>query len=166
MEEIILFPSVLNYVKTKHSEYNKAWALNYERNNKGTVISNVGGYQSIASDRFEDIPFFNVIKEGLRELPEFLFCTWWLNINRKGNYNNQHTHPKVDLSVVYYLTENYGSLILIDPLEHSRSSFNTSYSINAQPGDMFIFPADIPHRVNPHLSNDVRISLAFNIRLI
>ena len=146
------------------------WALKYEKDiPRDSSKSNVGGYQSLSSNDFSEIPFFEVIKNSLHELPSFTFKNWWLNINRKGDYNRTHTHPFADVAGVYYITDNHEALTLINPLQHNRLWEDMVFNkpchtkINAKPGDLILFPADIPHFVDPHNSHNPRISLSFNI---
>ena len=172
-----LFSTPFWHYSTSPPEYAVEWALDYEKRNPVSAkISNIGGYQSETSENFLEIPFFETIRDGLQDLPEFIFLNWWLNINRKGDYNVTHTHPSSYLSGVYSITGNHGSLILINPLSHTRDIFEThfgwndceqtnsnTYRVKAMPGDITIFPSDVPHRVNPNMGDTPRISLSFNI---
>ena len=82
---------------------------------------------------------------------------------------NVHTHPESHMSGVYYITDNHQALTLTNPLKHNRlwesMLFNKpcDIKINAKPGDLVLFPSDIPHFVDPHNSRNPRISLSFNI---
>ena len=147
------------------------WALEYEKDNAQVdlALSNRGGYQSSSSTDFSKIPFFEIIKNSLHEFPSFTFDNWWLNINRKGDYNNVHTHPESHMSGVYYITDNYNALTFINPLQHSRiwehEIFGKpiEFKVNAKPGDIILFYSDIPHYVDTHNTHNPRISLSFNL---
>tara|TARA_Y100001963_G_C6525364_1_gene328567 strand:+ start:45 stop:587 length:543 start_codon:yes stop_codon:yes gene_type:complete len=173
---IFLFSTPFWHFRTEPYKDAITWALEYEKNHPtNTQVSNVGGYQSTSSDDYTEIPFFleSAIKNSLDELPPFVYGNWWLNVNRKGDFNITHTHPDAHSAVVYSITDNQGSLILLNPLNHSReflaSQFgwnSETYKVNALAGDITVFPADVPHRVDPNYSDNPRISLAFNIRYI
>ena len=147
------------------------WALKYEKDNAQVdpAKSNMGGYQSFSSDDFAELPFFETIKNTLYEFPSFMFDNWWLNINRKGDYNKVHTHPRSHISGVYYITDNYGALTFINPLQHNRLWENRIFGkpmelkVSAKPGDLILFPSDIPHFVDQHNTRNPRISISFNL---
>ena len=98
-----------------------------------------------------------------------------MNVNEKGDFNFQHTHPKSDLSGIWYLTDNNNSLVFIDPLQHSRSNLYLAFPeldigegvyVNAKAGEVLIFPSDLPHYVEPHSLDTTRVSVSFNMHLI
>ena len=175
----VLFSTPFWHYRKPPQEGAVKWALEYEKANpESAVISNLGGYQSISKKDFTLIPFLDILKDSLKPLPPFVFLNWWLNVNRKDDYNITHTHPNSDLSAVYSITDNNGTLILINPLQHLHGQIerccewedhqvlsNTS-RITTISGDLIVFPSHIPHRVNPNLSDNPRISLAFNLKFL
>ena len=175
----VLFSTPFWHYRTPPQEGAVKWALEYEKANpESAVISNLGGYQSISNEDFTVIPFFDQIQDSLKTLPTFTYGNWWLNINRKDHYNITHTHPSSDLSAVYSITDNNGTLILINPLFHNHHPierfcewednelFSNTSRMTTIAGDLLVFPAHVPHRVNPHLTNTPRISLAFNLKFL
>lgn len=121
----------------------------------------------------------NTFKENLKlEVGNF-----WFNINNKGNYNYIHTHPKSFFSAVYYLkvpNGPSGTVEFIHPYdmisfwwdqyidEYDSSQENvpfTAKSHRAYPktGQLIIFPSWLKHGVSPNLTDEERISIAFNI---
>ena len=108
-----IFETPIWYIEKDLPEGVYEWALDMERNVKGTQLSNRGGYQS----EWLDIPNFKYL-DHLRSmmvfLPEFHFSNMWVNINRKGDYNWRHTHPGSDLACIWYITENLNKLVLED----------------------------------------------------
>ena len=172
-----LFSTPLWHYRIPPQEDAVKWALEYEKENSESVLlSNKGGYQSKSISDFTQIPFFDVIKDNLKQLPHFWFQNWWLNINRKGDYNTTHTHPSSDLSAVYSITDNNGTLLLINPLNHSNYAierfcewedhqlFSNTSRVTTISGDLIVFPAHVPHRVDPNLFDNPRISIAFNMK--
>tara|TARA_B100000579_G_C22459849_1_gene678397 strand:+ start:126 stop:668 length:543 start_codon:yes stop_codon:yes gene_type:complete len=149
------------------------WALEYKKNNPSDVkISNVGGYHSPPSVNFNEILHLNHIQETLEFLPKFKFDNWWLNVQKKGDYNNLHTHPLTDLSVIWYITDNHGTLHFDSPFQHTRHKLNLRLNtpnvikVTSTPGEFIIFPSDLYHKVNPHKFRSPRISLSMNLILL
>jgi len=155
------------------------WCLEYRENNSTIKEekSNRGGYQSPGREmdprhpNHEPFPYLEYVKSQLHFLPSFVFSNWWININEKGDYNTCHTHPKSDLSVVWYITDNHRKLTFIDPNGHCRTGLTDMFpelwlaeNWDCAAGDFVIFPAFIPHHVEPHTENSPRISIAFNLR--
>ena len=90
---------------------------------KSSNISSVGGWQS--SVELEDMDFFREVIEHIpmREdkplrVEDFGMYNW-ININKKGSYNDRHTHfdGNTFLCGVYYIKvpENCGKIRLWDP---------------------------------------------------
>ena len=147
------------------------WALDIQKNNPTVVKTNVGGYQSPDTCDWTNMKYFQHIKKALRFLPAFEFSNWWLNINKKGDYNHWHSHPGCELSGIWYITKNYKSLVFHHPLLHLRApllqSMNEPLSLmfECEAGSLLIFPSDLVHCVNEHVEEASRISVSFNIFL-
>lgn len=115
------------------------------------------------------IDFMQVAEEGI----EITSC--WANINTKGGVTQPHTHPNNYLGGVYYVDtpENSGSITfedpraqpkLISPRVHKSTGENSGYTIlNVEPGMLLLFPAWLVHSVKPNPSNQLRISVSFNL---
>lgn len=155
----------------------------------GRVRSNVGGWQG-ASEEFyhEDSILQNVIlavnekidyvSEQLEMSDKLHFANFWININKKGDSNLKHCHPKSFLSAVFYVNapEPSSDIVFYDPRPQRTfaesdcfSRWNTlnalSNGITPKTGLLLIFPSWLEHEVAPHLSDEPRISIAFNYRL-
>jgi uncharacterized protein (TIGR02466 family) len=157
------------------------WMHGYAKNNESYHRSNHGGYQS--PDQFfrEETfgQYLNRISEhmftsleeygnGIRVSDHNLYLSnMWFNFNRKDNYNITHTHPGCIVSGVLYVhtPENCGEIVFIDPMAHNSSEIDENISETYTPveGEMILFPAHLPHRVEPNYSDDLRISVSFNI---
>jgi uncharacterized protein (TIGR02466 family) len=95
----------------------------------------------------------------------------WANINAVGSRNTLHTHRDDEFSGVYYVQSNdTGDLRFTNPAnvlgDCSRTSpFTRDFSFIPQDGDLILWPSWVPHEVEPNLSQQSRINLAFNIRI-
>jgi len=110
----------------------------------------------------------------------FSIDTFWVNINPKHAYNALHDHPKTSLSGVYYVQadDRSGRLRFRDPRAAKRmdpwpvakdeaSDLRHWDRVNYKPipGRMILFPSWLEHDVEPNLSDQERISIAFNMTL-
>ena len=83
-----LFATPMWHVKKELPKGVYKWALEYKKNNpSNTTISNIGVYHSSPSTDFYEIPYLDHIKESLYVLPKFEFNNWWINVQKKGDYN-------------------------------------------------------------------------------
>ncbi len=99
------------------------------------------------------------------------------NVNGKGHSHHDHTHPNNYLSGVYYVRvpSDSGAIVFSDPRPQAhvlaptviqRSPFNANiHPYQPQEGTMLLFPSWLPHMVEANLSEERRISIAFNVML-
>ena len=171
--QINIFPTTLWYLErdNRHPDDALNWALNHDES-ECVERSNRGGFQSPSRD-FSEFPYLSYLQSVLEFLPSFNFVNWWVNINRKGDYNLAHIHSGSDLSGVWYLTDNHEAPIhFISPFAYTRGElYNATgvlegeYYMRCNAGDMLIFPSDLQHRVEPNPTEQPRVSIAFNLRL-
>ena len=140
-------------------------------------LSNHGGYQSPAFnwDQFypEGIKYIESKLSSIFKPREpnydgrFLIQNWWYNINSKGNSNRPHIHPASDYALVFYLTDNEGKLVFMNPTSRIAILDNSQEQAipYANKGDMLLFPADIIHYVLPNDKEDDRICISMNISI-
>ena len=111
----------------------------------------------------------------------------WFNINPQYAYNFTHTHSGSDFSAVYYLQipkvkhnadHDTGNKIVFDNpnaaqmnhqffqniMNYNEINSNT-WAIEPQENMLVMFPSYLPHRVNQNLSEQDRISIAFNFSI-
>jgi len=148
------------------------------------TYSNVGGWQSTDMNLDE--------YEGLREVKEIIdlkidefskdlgssvkmrMDNCWLNLNYRENYNMRHVHPLTAFSGIIYISvnEDTGNLVFYNDtaiqhypsVEYDESDLlHRTVTYKPKNGMVLIFPAWAPHSVSPNMSDEVRISLAFNI---
>ncbi len=187
---------VMEYRWPDASELNPALRksiLEHERQHPGTKKTNVGGWHS----ETESLAFcgnagerlirhiYEMAEEATGRLyashgraPERL--TWslsiWANVNRRGHYNNMHTHPSATWSGVYYVDNGEsnpaaeGTGIHLYDANPARTNIffpylgSPSFRFPPVPGLMILFPSYVPHAVPPHQGDRPRISIAFNLR--
>ena len=102
----------------------------------------------------------------------------WVNIHKKGDWAQSHKHMNSVLSGVVYLKvpENSGDILFESPIElfgptlifnyQSNNILNRGeYSFTPKKSKLYLFPSHLKHSVLQNLSNDDRISLAFNCYL-
>lgn len=179
------FVSIVN--KNKLIEY----SLEQEQFNTGESLSNHGGWQSqsMSQDTCPEI-FNDLISEVYSNVEQYYrtlgidrsptLGNFWININRKHNYNTEHLHPHSLASVCLYLKVPSGDAGAIRFIRddvfnsvwdmHRRplspETYST-YSVPPKEQQIVIFPAYVRHMVMPNLtedSDDARISLAFNFK--
>jgi uncharacterized protein (TIGR02466 family) len=165
-------------------------AYAYQQSDKGVVISNVGGYQSTTLTMQDRVPpaitrLLGVLAEQCQICArEFGFerrlgiANYWININKKNNYNKMHIHSSSILSGCYYAATppRSGSIIFHNRPEASyilgemkqvgaRESMFTTTSQACEPkaGAVLVFPGWLQHSVEENKSEQDRISIAFNL---
>lgn len=113
--------------------------------------------------------FLKIAEEGM----EITSC--WANINTKGGTTKPHTHPNNYLGGVYYVDtpEGSGSIEfedpriqpkLISPRFKGPTAENSGHvTVDVEPGMLLLFPAWLVHSVKPNPSDQMRISISFNL---
>jgi uncharacterized protein (TIGR02466 family) len=162
------------------------WCYYVKDNDKGKVLSNVGGWQSNNLDIHipELKPLVSNILRKSEEIitqysipGKFYINPIWININGKKDFNMYHDHPRSILSGVFYIKtpKNCGDLVMINPMVQHQyyieptsikefNEFNSfAWPVTAETNKLVIFPSWIPHYTMPNLSDEDRISIAFNI---
>lgn len=98
--------------------------------------------------------------------------TWWVNINPENTYNIIHSHPKADISIVYYAQTTDGSALQLlrnDGAIHTSLFANNPellrYTVDPKVGRLYAFPAHLLHHVLSNINKEDRISIAYNVTL-
>ncbi len=187
-----LFPTHVWYDNLPVSEPDRFEAIEYCRdiqreNPAGEKFSNKGGWQSqsLYYGDLYDTPINVYLKQievrvdkiyydlGSPRMPEM--ANAWININGKDHLNSSHNHPAGTLSGCFYLTESNSEIVLQRPTDANTamiyglsSNGNTEISCLAKKftpkkNDLIIFPSWLFHHVQPNLTTEERISIAFNI---
>jgi len=165
------------------------FCLDFEKNNEGRIVSNLGGFQSNNLDF--NTPIVNKISSLILNNVNYVSKKYfklnrslgisniWFNINRYKDYNFKHTHPKSLLSGVFYskVPDNSGSIRFfnsesaeiffadVDMMEFTKYN-SSSYLLKPEVSFLHIFPSFLNHSVEPNLSNQERISFSFNTMIM
>lgn len=110
----------------------------------------------------------------------------WPNINRRGDYHNLHNHPHSYLSGTYYVAMpraeqfdstarsdlNPAAISFFDPRAQANmlaikgdGQVEAEYRVFPESGMLLLWPAFLHHLVHPNLSDDLRLSISFNVVL-
>jgi len=100
----------------------------------------------------------------------------WMNFSYKDMYQEFHMHPDSDLSGVLYckVPTNSGDITFVSPspcqqyhrLSSKAKKLMPSTTLQTFENLLLIFPSYLEHMVMPNKNDDVRISIAFNVKLI
>tara|TARA_R110000803_G_C11790475_1_gene297963 strand:- start:64 stop:582 length:519 start_codon:yes stop_codon:yes gene_type:complete len=129
-----------------------------------TILSNVNGYQSPCvlknKNLFSLVEVLNKTCQNTHNNPNFHINKLWINISPPSAHNQIHNHGKLnEVSGVLYLQcpPNSGNFIMYNNID-----FNTRYNFTPSPKTLFLFSSISYHLVEPNLSQEDRISIAFN----
>jgi len=161
--------------------------LDLEAHLPGVHKSNRGGWQSesFGADTVPDFmqPVVDKISRllwpvytqmTLAEHP--LMSNFWFNVNRQGNTNSVHNHPRCYFSAVWYVNvpNNSGDLVfyrpdmMLDylPVRDATSPNNFGkYEVYPKNNQLVIFPSYLYHSVTDNCNTqEPRISVAFNFK--
>ena len=187
----ILFPSVIHEISVKNFKSIKKELMDFvydqqQRDSKGVVFSNSGGWQSQSLYHTYD----NILRETIRAsitsyfkgvftMDGYSICNLWMNINKKGDYNVTHNHPLTHMAGVFWINtpEGCGNFECQSPHSYDyahetqvytskfreKSNSYGSYGFSPMEGTIMLFPASLNHRVTPNQSDEDRISSSFNL---
>jgi uncharacterized protein (TIGR02466 family) len=144
-----------------------------DKDQKGIKRTNIGGWQSNSNIFLSYSPLFFIVSK-LNELlknsfknPNIHIKDLWINISSYGHYNTLHTHvvneeDNIKKSGVLYLQvpPKSGEIRFINPLQVSHQIF-----FLPTPGQLLVFDKILPHSVSTNLSQEDRISIAFNCNI-
>lgn len=106
---------------------------------------------------------------------ELRFSDLWFNINKKNDYQEFHVHKMSHISGVYYVKvpKDSGDIMFsginnMFPLKSNNPTIyhNLGYVHKPVDDNLILFPSNLQHMVTQSKSDDLRISLAFNIEVI
>ena len=161
-----------------------------EEDNKGIIKSNILGWHSKDFDlKNEDtIKFINKISNKINQVMVDMdwnlnnqiakITNMWAIINKGGAANSRHHHGNSDISAAYYVKapKNCGDIVFYDPRPapvfshpYSNQPNNLNAMVNSvKPveGCLVLFPGYLDHSVNENLSNEERVVISFNIKLL
>jgi uncharacterized protein (TIGR02466 family) len=185
-----VFPSIItevfcdSYYTIRNSLID--WIYQYQKTTNTVIFSNRGGWQS--PSHFHEQESFLEFKDFILNNTyialqyyncDFKLSNMWININKSGNYNTQHCHPKSILSGVFWVktSDNCGKLSfqspnsfveapLLDSMDENikkDQNYYHTFDFCPQEGRIILFPSHLYHLVEPNESEEDRISIAFNL---
>ena len=96
----------------------------------------------------------------------------WLNIDTKGSSQVAHTHPRSQISGVYYhkCDGDEGDIVLYNPMQQIQYGLFPENPricpgerrLEIQKGGLIAFPSWVQHKTIPNPTDKERISIAFN----
>jgi uncharacterized protein (TIGR02466 family) len=161
-----------------------------KQNEKGRVISNAGGWQSLDFlNKIDNVQFLSdvilyktkklALECGFKKDLNFKITSIWANYNEKNNYNIKHIHPNSIFSGVFYVQcdeMNPAKIEFYHPahdlmgydwdsdLYESFTKNNSStWSFEPEENVLIIFPSWLNHEVKYNPSEKTRISISFNM---
>jgi len=152
---------MLDQIKQYNLVFPKELLLDiYELKRKSTprLRSNILGWQSIQYSDTTEIPWIDkFLKEcclaaNITSIPTAV----WFNVNPKNAHHRWHSHGGASTIGIFYIKTpaNSGNI----EFRHN----NIVKSISPYEGLLLVAPAGIEHQVLPNVSDEDRISMAFN----
>ncbi len=112
------------------------------------------------------------ILEKYKEFGEtpFELESMWANVNLPNAFNMGHIHG-AEISGVFYVKvpeKDSGRLVLVDPRTRVNMSEKRlralNFPVDPKEGTFVLFPSWLEHYVEPNQSDDIRISISFNLK--
>ena len=116
-------------------------------------------------------PSFDIFANEFNLSIKFKMYDPWLNLYKRGGFQEIHDHLYHDLSCVFIVNEGKGfSEFYFKDRNYSLSlqtdrmiNYSTEYTPKLKSGDFIVFPSHMLHGVTPHNSDSVRKTLSFNL---
>ena len=90
---------------------------------------------------------------------------YWYNKYSRGDWQEAHTHTGSLLSAVWFLKNTPQNLTFYTP-SYIDVFDNSYHTVEANEGDIVLFPSDTIHYVKPVDSDEERVTVAFNIHTL
>lgn len=168
--------NVCKKIKTNTKSGGKNWVSKNTYNTLGTFdLKNKKEFKNLNQWVTDQVSIYS---KELNYVSNFVLDEAWFNIYNKNDFQEYHTHPNHSLSAVYFLCSPekdsanifFESPINIDSQEPVSSPMHplTFKRINYYPkaGRLIIFRSNLRHCVEKHITNKLRISLAYNFKII
>lgn len=171
---------LLNHIKQKYEEnpnnQPSSWScrVHTSQSKEDPIFEKVKGYYRNATDFFLKQINFPDSRIDISEM--------WYNAYGKGQWQESHTHhgnEDVYFSAVHFLkydknihpplTMNNLNRVLMEPRFEGRQSsldyWNMSKNIEVEEGDIIFFPSLLEHQVNIQETDELRITVSFNVKI-
>ena len=185
MKQMGLFATYLYSVDMKPDMNLEKIARTLEESKSSSrTISNSGGWQSGNQNFNSNEEMKPLLRDvlsimggiyrdyGLKFKPSII--EYWFNINRKFNFNWSHNHPGFFFSAVLYVKSplDSGNIIFERPdnasdwipVEVFNEKSASALIVTPKVNNLLIFPSYLKHKVEQNLSDEDRISIAFNVK--
>ena len=188
-----LFSVPIHYLSIDDFDSYKEELIDYAYNlrdndERGRIASNCGGYQSqpFAVDGGGDV-LQDLLINVISNIPSFrnnvdVICDSWVNINPPLSFNVKHCHPNCDIAGVLWIKipKNSGDIVFYSPYNfisynemicytrefQEKGKYFNDYEFPAREGNLLLFPSHLEHKVKQNNSDEDRISVSFNLKLI
>ena len=98
----------------------------------------------------------------------------WLNLQKKGYYQEIHDHAGLDISSVFFANDgiDFGKFFFVD--RHSCNfseeyedliSYTNHHQPSVKRGDIIFFSSHLLHGVSSHENDEIRKTLSVNFKL-
>ena len=168
------------------------WIYRYREKDPGIAkISNKGGWQSVSKEVYADegflqfqgeiVPLITKMVDEFHVGKQAQLVQMWLNINGPNSYNVSHRHPGCELAGCLWVKQTPESgRFVFDDMDYRDAMLRTNtdkehlmkhkmapeYVPDYRDGSIALFPASMSHRVEINDTEEDRISIAFNIKLM
>lgn len=164
---------LLDQVYKNKEEHPNAYATNIGCYRNSAIYENVQWlYDAVQTCTDNLITFYREEDQMLGSLPiKDVQFTYWTNINGPGSRNVIHSHKDADFACVYYLQgTDTGALRFANPANIEGDCRDTAPFVRdgyfyPKDGDIIVWPAWVPHEVEPNLSDRDRVNITFDIRV-
>jgi uncharacterized protein (TIGR02466 family) len=164
-----------------------------EKDPQGRKLSNEGGWQSkdFRPGTYKELEVLErkILEQAEQCVRDYGYKedlviidleNFWFNINNQNNGNSIHIHDNSFLSGTFYVkaTAGQGNITFYKNhaldyiissqavLDHYTPASASAISFEPLSGKLLMFPGHLPHGVGYNPTNEDRISLAFNVKLI
>ena len=124
-------------------------------NSTGTRKPNGAQHTIYPKDRAFAFLFTRINEIARQSYKQYIITDVWTNVNLPHGYNRKHTHIGANIAGCFYLKV---------PANSGDIEFETGERFTPTAGDIFWWDASIPHWVHENESDEVRYSIAFNIK--
>ena len=199
MKTLSLFPNLLTMITIDEPEMNadiKRILMQEASDIDSRDRSNIGGWHSgplvhRSEECFKKLKKIkiralrDIVAERAEEYKPLWNMDMWAIVNSSGDYNMPHTHPKSDMSSVYYVDvgnaeddKRSGAIVFLDPrggivnmsqvLVKADDFYRRMYgggnieTIKPHTGLLLLFPSWLTHSVLPYQGSEPRIAVAAN----
>ena len=124
-------------------------------NYTGTRKPNGAQHTISKQDRVFTFLFSKINQIARERYTHYSIIDIWTNVNLPNGINKKHTHVGADIAGCFYIKV---------PPNSGDIEFETGERFTPQAGDIYWWEASIPHWVHTNESDEVRYSIAFNIK--